>query len=871
MKDALERKVYAAKISDEISEHYQAQKEGKESESIVFAISGKWGEGKTALLDLLEPNLIKKGFTVVRFNPWQYSQEDVSLKRSFLRIVKEKLEVDVSLEDLYFDKSKTVIDWKPILKVVPKTLLLGGFLLYILVPLVIGGYSLPEWWTLINNALVVFWGSGVGGVVFSALVIPLLIQTVVVSSRKAQITTAEEFDTKFKELLKSKTKIAIFVDDLDRCTSATAKIVLDSLRTFFHHPECSYVITGDHTVIERYAAEELNPKKETLTGKDREEGRRFLKKLFDVYWRLPLATPKVFKRFITEEVQKADINLTEAQSKNISIFLLDDRLFERNPRHAKRFITALKFALQSVNLQAQELNQSGDSSGDDQNDIKEEKISIKEILNNIDLLAKVLLIQEKFYPIYEKLVLYPAEIVSHEKSLRAGNAPDTLLIEGEGVLSVILEGDVETLKNYASLVILDPQFTNADNAVIFDPTNFFSSSVATGLPSLKGPDESNFPHFLKSGQLADRLGANLEAAPQEKRNRFAQRALLVADESVETEKYSVIREGLKMSTRLDEWAAQLPQWGERLFALPADQQNSLADDWWKALLIKAPSMLAEIKAKQPAYFPSIWPVLESMDQSLLHKDTLPDLENILVTEISLRPPVLKGAEIYLQKFEGATLLKIIQDQLVDPAACKVFLDSLEKDQLGGGKVATIVRKRLLALISEFTYIDWITANKDYLKSLELFESSKRNLTIWAKDLQQFNKIAELKDSFELSEEEKKTIGTEVIVLVRKSANLEFLSNPNTQFFLNKERKVLCFEQLKDIFGNSTESVEKRKQASELLLRSNTLWTGIESDDIYETLKTIKGFKWGRNSEQKLKAKEILDSWGFNDSTLKENS
>src|SRR3989344_9264306 len=105
MEDNLARKIYAAKIAEEIADHYQAQKDGKESDNIVFAISGKWGEGKTVLLDLLEPKLKEKSFSVIRFNPWQYSQEDVSLKRSFLRIVKEKLASDVSLDDLYFDHS----------------------------------------------------------------------------------------------------------------------------------------------------------------------------------------------------------------------------------------------------------------------------------------------------------------------------------------------------------------------------------------------------------------------------------------------------------------------------------------------------------------------------------------------------------------------------------------------------------------------------------------------------------------------------------------------------------------------------------------------------------------------------------------------
>ena len=134
MKENFARTIYAEKIADEIVDHYRAQKEGAEGENMVFAISGKWGEGKTTLLDLLEPKLKDKGFTVIRFNPWQYSQEDISLKRAFLRIVKDKLGSSLDLKDLYFDRSETVIDWKPILQTALKVILICGFVLYILHP-----------------------------------------------------------------------------------------------------------------------------------------------------------------------------------------------------------------------------------------------------------------------------------------------------------------------------------------------------------------------------------------------------------------------------------------------------------------------------------------------------------------------------------------------------------------------------------------------------------------------------------------------------------------------------------------------------------------------------------------------------------------
>src|SRR3989344_2761188 len=121
MKDNLARKIYAQKIADEISEHYDSELKDfnngvkKDRENIVFAISAKWGEGKTTLLGLLEKPLCSKGFRIITFNPWKYSQEDITLKRAFLRSVKEQLGSPVDLEDLYFDRTRTSLKFDKVL------------------------------------------------------------------------------------------------------------------------------------------------------------------------------------------------------------------------------------------------------------------------------------------------------------------------------------------------------------------------------------------------------------------------------------------------------------------------------------------------------------------------------------------------------------------------------------------------------------------------------------------------------------------------------------------------------------------------------------------------------------------------------------
>lgn len=867
--DTLKRKIYADKIAEEIDAHYRANKESGRGDNIVFAISGKWGEGKTELLNLLEPKLKEKGFTIIRFNPWQYSHEDISLKRSFLRVVKEKLQAEVDLDDLYYDRTKTIIDWKSFVDPLIKILFVAAFIVFMAVP-VIFSFPIDWWWNSVAGTLKNIWGSGVGGVILTALILPLLIKTIVVSSRAAQITTAEEFEDKFKELLSGKSKLVIFIDDLDRCTSKTIKTVLDSLRTFFCHSECSYVITGDHTVIERYAAEELNPKKDEITGKDIEEGRRFLKKLFDVYWRLPLATPRVFKEFLSDEIKKSGITLNDVQDKNIKNFLLDDGFFERNPRHVKRFITALRFALESVKAQLEELSQSSSTANDDEEDVKDQKKSIQEIIDNPDLLAKILLIQEKLYAAYEKLILYPAEIVNHEKLLRGGGKPEELMIGGKTVLE-ILGNDKEALKNYVSVINLEPQFTDANNSTIYDPTNFLAFSGATGLPSLKGPDETNFPQYIKAGQLVERLGSNLEAVPKEKRERFAQRALQIFDESTTTEqeKLNVISESLKEAAFLDEWASKLEQWKQKLFALPAAQQNTLSKDFWTAVLQKSPNLLSKTKTEKPQYFELLWPALELLEETKLHPNTKPELEKLLKDSIGAQPLNLKGVKIYLDKFGSNVLEEELKAKLIDPQTARLYFEHCQTLNDPEGKIAKIVLLKIKSFIEDFANIDWVVQNRDFLKSINLFSNVKNKLAQWSKDQKQILKIASIKDALELTEQEKNIVKDQAVELIHKSADLQFIEDSNIQAVLDKEAKKKIFENLVAILADKDESLEKRKKAAALLNKNNSLWSNIDSNDVYAFLKQTNKLKLGKVADLKDSPKIIVDSWGYNDTDKKD--
>ncbi len=106
-------------------------------------------------------------------------------------------------------------------------------------------------------------------------------------------------------------------------------------------------------------------------------------------------------------------------------------------------------------------------------------------------------------------------------------------------------------------------------------------------------------------------------------------------------------------------------------------------------------------------------------------------------------------------------------------------------------------------------------------------------------------------------------------MIHKSADLQFIEDTNIQALLDKEAKIKIFEQLASILGDGNESLEKRKKSATLLDKNNSLWGGLDINDVYNSLKQIKKLKLGRVTDLKDSPKTILDVWGYNDTDKKD--
>ncbi len=872
MKDNLARTTYAKKIASEIEDHYNSEKiavlKGKKNdpENIVFAISGKWGEGKTSLLTFIENPLRKKGYGIVKFNPWKYSQDDIALKRAFLCAIKKQLPSTVNLDDLYYDRTKTIINIgsRSVLHLVSSILGVAIFI-FLFLPLILKT-NIHEWSAIILKLMDRFIRFPLTVPTITVLMLPAVAKVITLNRRSTNVSTAEEFENKFNELLKGKEKIVIFIDDLDRCNPKTVKVVLDSLKTFFQHPECSYIITGDHTVIERYAADELEFPDETTQEEKLQEGRRFLKKLFDVYWRLPLPTPYQFSIFVDDEIKNSRIKFNQNQSDNLRSFLINDDLFERNPRHVKRFLTKLRFALESVNLQKEEnnrLKKENDFANDSQ-------AALEDILENPDLLAKILLIEEFFYPLYEKLTLHPEELITHEKILRNSTDIGGLAVKGKTVLSILSpqNQNTEQLARYVSFVNKAPQFTDTENSTNHEVSCYFLTSGSTGLPSLLGPDEANFEQYLKGGQLVDKLGAVLLVDKKDKKESFSIKALEIFDKSTEPiEKLNIIKDSLKLTLNIDEWANKIPQWKDKIFTLPEDQQNSVSQDFWKVVIKKYPDLLDVVKAENPSYFESIWDVVNAPD----FNESIPELTMIVKEMISATPLNLRGVEIYLGKFNPEELKIQLEEVLSNPDSCKTYLEHLITIGYPNGKISEIIISKLTHYLLDPDQLNWMIVNQEFLKSINLFETSRKNLIDGISSAKQLIDIIDQQDGLNLTDDEKKQIINRVPKLITKSSDIQFLNNGNIQLLLDKQLKIKIFEHLKNVLKDSGESLEKRNETAQSMLKNYTIWNDVETNDIYEILKDVKKIKLGKISDLKNKPREIIESWGYDKSDNTDSS
>lgn len=359
---------------------------------ITLGIFGTWGSGKTSLMQMLRQDLQPDKTSAlpaktVWFDAWKYDKEE-ALWRVLLLSALEALrdnapEADQQyLDDLQASLYRDVdreeagsleLDWGQAAK---GTLKLGLSLL----PL------LPAVESFINA----FGGKDKSPSVTGAPkdAIAHFVDTFkreYIKVHRDRVQFLDQFQEKFRELvtrlLPADSRLVVFIDDLDRCVPEKALEVLEAIKLFLDAERCVFVVGVERRIIEQG----IRVKYQGLRFDDTTQdtlitGEEYLEKIIQI----PFHLPPLDQRNITEFTYQS---LTDTFARPVADVMA--RGIEANPRKIKRALNIFRllWTLASERGMVQQA---------DGNDTIEP-----------DLLAKMVIIQNRWRDLYTDVVDYP--------------------------------------------------------------------------------------------------------------------------------------------------------------------------------------------------------------------------------------------------------------------------------------------------------------------------------------------------------------------------------------------------------------------------------------------------------------------------------
>ncbi len=316
-------------------------------DSLVIALYGKWGSGKSSVINLAKNDLLKSTDsnkpTVIEFNPWLFSGEDKINEHFFNEIAKElavqnKSEKDIELANKLRSYSKLfglIPNDDSLNKIIEKTLVLVGFL-------GISAGQILQWLNLdIGRAKMSLFV--VGAVLLLLSLFSKVVEGIAEYLEKrgtANQKTVLSFKREIKEsLLKRKNKILILVDDLDRLTPEEVRIVFKLIKINTDFPNVIYLLSFDRDVVQRALEEQPG-----INGQD------YIEKIVQVSFDIPLAKQEKIAKILFEELDRILAGLPKSSEQLFdqtywgNVYHSGLKSFFRNIRDVKRFASSLEFS-----------------------------------------------------------------------------------------------------------------------------------------------------------------------------------------------------------------------------------------------------------------------------------------------------------------------------------------------------------------------------------------------------------------------------------------------------------------------------------------------------------------------------------------------
>lgn len=266
----------------------------KIDKSLIVGLYGKWGEGKTSVMNFVQQEL-PEDTVVVNFNPWMFSDEQHLLK-SFFFILANALgeKINSGMEQI----GKVLADYGDAI---------GDATEYI--PKV--GRSIK-------------WLGKLG--------------------RKLSTVSVEKLKSRVDKMIRESGKnIVFFVDDIDRLDIQEIQYVFKLVKLVGDFPRTTYVLSFDDEMVSAALAPRYG-------GDNKAAGCNFLEKIIQVPLKIPKASKKALYKYTADLInivlKDAEVELSKDEVNDFTeAFNTGFLPFMDNPRMAIRYANTLAFSL----------------------------------------------------------------------------------------------------------------------------------------------------------------------------------------------------------------------------------------------------------------------------------------------------------------------------------------------------------------------------------------------------------------------------------------------------------------------------------------------------------------------------------------------
>lgn len=325
----------------------------KEKESLIIAIYGEWGSGKSSVINLAREFIGKSDEkdkpTIIEFNPWLFSEQD-NLSEHFFNEIAKELEIR---KDSQKDKkiAERLKFYASLLSLAPEKKLFSSLFSKTILGLGLLGVSasqIIQWLNIPNNWIK--YPLFIGGILLILIEIfkDYLLKFAYFFEKKADYNQKSALEVKREikdELTKREKKLVIVIDDIDRLNHTEIRQIFRLIRVNADFPNTIYLLAFDRNVIEKNIEEQKG-----VSGKD------YLNKIVQVDFDIPFAIPNKIAAFLFKQLDRLLNALPESAQEFFgqddpywaNIYHSGFKNFFRNIRDVKRFASSLRFNISQM-------------------------------------------------------------------------------------------------------------------------------------------------------------------------------------------------------------------------------------------------------------------------------------------------------------------------------------------------------------------------------------------------------------------------------------------------------------------------------------------------------------------------------------------